>query len=156
MPPRRPEDMSPRELRDDVFASPDRARSLLTVRAAISFARFVDAPCSFSLSTMCSYWRSRLALQAFCGMSLLSLVPLARTHTAPLQSARSRCYARAVATILLVGVDLFVRGKLEAAAPAHHFVTTDSVDPPDLVVADIARIDPDEVADTYVDVPIDR
>jgi len=60
----------------------------------------------------------------------------------------------AVATILLVGVDLFVRGKLEAAAPGHHFVTTDTIDAPDLVVADIARIDPDEVADTYVDVPI--
>ncbi|MGZ8695473.1 MAG: hypothetical protein ACXWYS_08560 [Gaiellaceae bacterium] len=60
----------------------------------------------------------------------------------------------AVATILLVGVDLFIRGKLEAALPSHHFVTTDSVDPPDLVVADIARIDPDEVADAYVDVPI--
>jgi hypothetical protein len=60
----------------------------------------------------------------------------------------------AVATILLVGVDLFIRGKLEAALPAHHFVTTDSVDPPDLVVTDIARVDPDEVADAYVDVPI--
>ena len=59
-----------------------------------------------------------------------------------------------MATILLVGVDLFVRGKLEAAAPGHHFVTTDTIDAPDLVVADIARIDPDEVADTYVDVPI--
>jgi hypothetical protein len=61
---------------------------------------------------------------------------------------------RAVATILLVGVDLFLRAKLEAAVPGHHFVTTDSVDPPDLVVADIARVDPDEVADTFVEVPI--
>jgi hypothetical protein len=59
-----------------------------------------------------------------------------------------------VATILLVGVDLFVRGKLEAALPRHHLVTADSVDPPDLVVTDIARIDPDEVADAYADVPI--
>jgi hypothetical protein len=59
-----------------------------------------------------------------------------------------------VATILLVGVDLFVRAKLEAAVPGHHFVTTDSVHAPDLVVADIARIDPDEVADTYPDCPI--
>jgi hypothetical protein len=59
-----------------------------------------------------------------------------------------------VATILLVGVDLFVRAKLEASVPGHHFVTTDSVDPPDLVVADIARVDPDEVADTFVEVPI--
>jgi hypothetical protein len=59
-----------------------------------------------------------------------------------------------VATILLVGVDLFVRAKLEAAVPGHHFVTTDSVDAPDLVVADIARVDPEEVADTFVEVPI--
>jgi len=59
-----------------------------------------------------------------------------------------------VATILLCGVDLFFRGKLEALLPAHHLVTTDSADPADLVIADCARIDPDEVADTYPDVPI--
>jgi hypothetical protein len=59
-----------------------------------------------------------------------------------------------VATILLAGVDLFFRGKLEGLLPGHHLVTVDSVDMPDLVIADIARIDPDEVADTYPDVPI--
>ena len=59
-----------------------------------------------------------------------------------------------VATILLFGVDLFVRGKLEAACPGHDFVTSDSIVDPDLVVADIARVDPEEVADTYADVPI--
>jgi hypothetical protein len=59
-----------------------------------------------------------------------------------------------VATILLCGVDLFFRGKLEGLLPAHHLVTTDSVDWPDLVIADIARIDPDEVVDAYPDVPI--
>jgi hypothetical protein len=37
------------------FVSPARALSLLTVRAAISFARFVEAPCSFAESLMCSY-----------------------------------------------------------------------------------------------------
>jgi hypothetical protein len=40
---------------DAVRDSPERARSLLTVRAAISFARFVDAPRRFALSRMCSY-----------------------------------------------------------------------------------------------------
>ena len=40
-----------------------------------------------------------------------------------------------VPTILLVGVDLFFRGKLEALLPGHRFVTTDSVDDPDLVIA---------------------
>ena len=59
-----------------------------------------------------------------------------------------------MATILLCGVDLFFRGKLEALLPGHHLVTQDSVDPPDLVVADIARIDPLEVADAFPDVPI--
>ncbi len=57
-------------------------------------------------------------------------------------------------TILLVGVDLFIRGKLEAALPGHEFVTTDSVVSPELVIADIARVEPDEVADAYPDVPI--
>jgi hypothetical protein len=59
-----------------------------------------------------------------------------------------------VATILLAGVDLYFRGKLEALLPGHHFVTTDSIDTPDLVIADIARIEPEEVADAYPDVPI--
>ena len=59
-----------------------------------------------------------------------------------------------MATILLCGVDLYFRGKLEAALPQHRFIAADGIDPPDLVVADIARIDPDEVADAYPDIPI--
>jgi len=59
-----------------------------------------------------------------------------------------------VATILLAGVDLFFRGKLDALLPGHHLITTDSVEEPDLVIADIARVEPEEVADTYPDVPI--
>lgn len=59
-----------------------------------------------------------------------------------------------VSTILLAGVDLFFRGKLEAVLPGHHFITPDSIEPPDLVICDIARIDPDDVADNYPDVPI--
>src|SRR4051812_32521 len=59
-----------------------------------------------------------------------------------------------VATILLCGVDLFFRGKLEALLPEHHFITVESADLPDLVIVDIARVDPAEVADTYADVPI--
>ena len=41
-----------------------------------------------------------------------------------------------MATILLVGVDLYFRGKLEALLPSHHLVTSDSADWPDLVIAD--------------------
>ena len=59
-----------------------------------------------------------------------------------------------MATILLAGVDLFFRGKLDALLADHHLVTTDSVEAPDLVIADIARIDPEEVADAYPDIPI--
>jgi DNA-binding NarL/FixJ family response regulator len=59
-----------------------------------------------------------------------------------------------MATILLAGVDLFFRGKLEASLSDHRFITAEGVDPPDLVIADVARIDPDEVADAYPDVPI--
>ena len=59
-----------------------------------------------------------------------------------------------MATVLLVGVDLYFRGKLEGLLDGHHLVTVDSIDPPDIVIADIARIDPDEVADTYPEVPI--
>ena len=66
----------------------------------------------------------------------------------------SECYARYVATILLAGVDLYFRVKLEGLLPGHHLITTDNVDPPDVVIADIARVDPDDVADAYPDVPI--
>jgi DNA-binding NarL/FixJ family response regulator len=60
-----------------------------------------------------------------------------------------------VATILLAGVDLFFRGKLDALlGQTHRIVTTDSVYAPDLVIVDIARVDPDEVADAYPDIPI--
>ena len=59
-----------------------------------------------------------------------------------------------MATILLCGVDTFFRAKLEALLAGHHLVTSDSVDWPDLVIADISRVDPEEVSDTYPDVPI--
>ena len=59
-----------------------------------------------------------------------------------------------MATILLCGVDLFIRGKLEAVLPEHRFETADGVEPPDLVIADIARIDASDVAESYPDVPI--
>jgi DNA-binding NarL/FixJ family response regulator len=59
-----------------------------------------------------------------------------------------------VVTILLVGVDVFFRGKLEGLLPGHHLTTTDSVDPPDLVVCDVSRMEPEEVADAYPETPI--
>ncbi len=69
-------------------------------------------------------------------------------------SPSSSTLGSAVSTILLVGVDLYIRGKLEAGLPGHRLVTTDSADPPDLVVADVSRVDPDDVAESYPDAPI--
>jgi DNA-binding NarL/FixJ family response regulator len=47
-----------------------------------------------------------------------------------------------------------MRGKLEALLPRHRLITADHTDDPDLVLADVSRIDPEEVSDTYPDVPI--
>jgi hypothetical protein len=59
-----------------------------------------------------------------------------------------------VATILLVGVDLFFRAKLDGVLAEHRLVTSDSADAPDLVLCDIARINPEDVTDTWPDVPV--
>jgi CheY-like chemotaxis protein len=59
-----------------------------------------------------------------------------------------------VATILLVGVDLFFRSKLEGLLPSHRIVTSDSVDEPDLVIADISRVEPEEVVEEWPDIPL--
>ena len=59
-----------------------------------------------------------------------------------------------MATILLCGVELFMRGKLEALLPGHRLITVDHTEDPELVLADVSRVDPEEVADAYPDVPI--
>ena len=59
-----------------------------------------------------------------------------------------------MATILLCGVDLFFRGKLEALLTEHRLITVDHTESPDLVIVDISRVDAEEVADAYADVPI--
>jgi DNA-binding NarL/FixJ family response regulator len=59
-----------------------------------------------------------------------------------------------VATILLVGVDLFFRTKLEGLLPGHRCVTSDNVADPELVIADISRVEPEEVVDAWPDIPI--
>jgi Response regulator containing a CheY-like receiver domain and an HTH DNA-binding domain len=53
-----------------------------------------------------------------------------------------------------VGSTFSSEGSSRLCFPAHHFTTTDGVEPPDLVICDIARIDPDDVADNFPDVPI--
>lgn len=59
-----------------------------------------------------------------------------------------------MATVLLVGVDLFFRGKLEGLLPGHRLVTSDSVEAADLVICDISRVVADDVADAWPDIPI--
>jgi CheY-like chemotaxis protein len=59
-----------------------------------------------------------------------------------------------VSTILLVGVDLFFRSKLEGLLPTHRIVTSENVDQPDLVIADISRIEPEEVVEEWPDIPL--
>ncbi len=60
--------MSRVEVELDCCASPARARSLFTVRAAISVARCSESPRFSNPAFICSYWRSRLLLQARCGI----------------------------------------------------------------------------------------
>jgi len=73
---------------------------------------------------------------------------------AVLESAGHGVSVTPMATILLVGVDLFFRGKLDGLLPGHHLVTTDTIAEPELVIADISRIEPEEVADAWPDIPI--
>jgi hypothetical protein len=75
-------------------------------------------------------------------------------HPRSFARPRSRVTLSAMATVMLCGVDLFIRGKLEALLPEHRFMTTDGIDPPDLVIANVARVDPEDVADSYPDVPL--
>ena len=59
-----------------------------------------------------------------------------------------------MATILLCGVDLFIRGKLDALLPEHRLVTVDHTEDPEIVLADVSRVDPQDVAEAYPDIPI--
>src|SRR5205085_7629814 len=68
MPPRRPEEMSPVEVLLARRDSPARARSLFTVRAAISSATPEGRPRVRRPSFTCWYCRSRLLPQACCGI----------------------------------------------------------------------------------------
>jgi hypothetical protein len=59
-----------------------------------------------------------------------------------------------VAKILLAGVDPpFVR-KLSELLAGHQLTSTESIEAPDLVVADVTRIEPGEISDAYPETPI--
>jgi hypothetical protein len=59
-----------------------------------------------------------------------------------------------VATILLAGVDPIFARELRELLARHRLTSTESVELPDLVIADIGRIEPDEVSDAYPETPI--
>lgn len=59
-----------------------------------------------------------------------------------------------MATILLVGVDLLMRTRLDGLLVGHRLVTSETVAEADLVVCDIGRVDTDEVATAHSNVPI--
>ena len=75
-----------------VLASPERARSLFTVRAAISSARLVLSPRCFALALMCSYCRSRLGLDPL-GIAATSpaAIYVVRARTRPGCTGYPRC-----------------------------------------------------------------
>src|SRR6059058_5474123 len=85
--------MSSVDVRLASLASPERARSLFTVRAAISSATSSPRPRSSRPSLMCSYWRSRLSFHVCWGIVASDLhwalppfgVP---THTAGMRPLR--------------------------------------------------------------------
>lgn len=58
-----------------------------------------------------------------------------------------------MATIKLEGVDLFFRGRLEGLLREHTLTAKAGV-APDLVIADISRVDVDEVVAAYPGLPI--
>ena len=99
-----------------------------------------------------------LVLELLVGVEVPALAdqlkPSTKTHRARLSASAKGASVARVATILLVGVDLFFRGKLDGLLPGHRLVTSDSVDPPDLVIADIARVEPEEVVEAWPDIPI--
>lgn len=151
-------DVDPAVLRRERLETPSRLGELALAPGAVSAARVVpgdrDVDETLEKVLLRRVGRPPGLLELLVRLEVLAAPNQLDTVSQPLGHKRE-CYARrVVATILLEGVDLFIRGKLEALLEGHHFVTNDSIDPPDLVIADVGRTDPDEVADAYPDVPI--
>jgi hypothetical protein len=96
-------------------------------------------------------------LELLVGLEVLAVPDERETVLQTLHALRntaSERYPAAVATVLLCGVDLFFRGKLDALLTEHRLITVEHTESPDLVIVDISRVDAEEVAETYPDVPI--
>jgi len=61
-----------------------------------------------------------------------------------------------VSVVQLAGVDLFFRAKIEAmlSAAGHEVIAKPGGPPPDLVIADVNRTDPEDVLARYPGVPV--
>ena len=61
-----------------------------------------------------------------------------------------------MSVVQLAGVDLFFRGKIDAMleASGHQGVAAPGGPPPDLVIADVNRTDPDDVLARFPGVPV--
>jgi len=59
-----------------------------------------------------------------------------------------------VPRILLLGVDPLFAAKLRGLLAAHQLTSTESIEPPDLVVVDVTRVEPAEIADAYPETPL--
>src|SRR5690606_19703843 len=103
LPPRRCGDMSLTDVLLFCRDSPDRARFLFTVRAAISSARSSLVPFFFAPDLMCSYCRSRFLDHACCGIAYLP-------GSCPDQLRRRRRSPK---------LELSTPGELSTAAVAH-------------------------------------
>jgi DNA-binding NarL/FixJ family response regulator len=75
-------------------------------------------------------------------------------HRIDSNSAQDRAIPWPMSTVLLVGVDLMFRSKLEGLLSGYRLVTSDSADPPDLVICDISRVEAEDVADAWPETPI--
>ena len=82
------------------------------------------------------------------------LDPRFQGHWTRFPAAGHRAIPLRMSTILLVGVDLMFRTKLEGLLDGHRLVTSDSADPPDLVICDISRVEAEDVADAWPETPI--
>ena len=56
--------------------------------------------------------------------------------------------------VLLLGVDPIFAGTLNRLLAGHQLTSSESIEAPDLVIADVTRIEPGEIADAYPETPI--
>ncbi|HEY5161082.1 MAG TPA: hypothetical protein VII83_08445 [Gaiellaceae bacterium] len=56
--------------------------------------------------------------------------------------------------ILLLGVDPLFTGTLSQILAGHQLTSSESIEAPDIVIVDVTRVEPGEIADAYPETPI--